>query len=93
MTDALAHALPRTDAAAVRTRVMVVSDLPGMAEMVARNVARGDDGLSVRHARQSLADLAAEGPVTDTDLVIFGVRPGNDADVAALRGPSPCRPM
>ena len=86
MTDALAHPLPPTDAEVVRTRVMVVSDLPGMAEMVARNVGRGDDSLIVRHARQSLADLAAEGLVADTDLVIFGVRPGNDADVAALRG-------
>ena len=84
MTDALAHALPEAPDV-VRTRVLVVSATPGMAEMVARNVGRGDGSLIVRHARQSLADLAAAGPVADTDLVIFGVRPGDDADVAALR--------
>ena len=85
MIDALAQPLPPTEHDMVRTRVMVVSDLPGMAEMVARNVGRGDSSLIVRHARQSLADLVAAGPVTDTDLIIFGVRPGLDADVAALR--------
>ena len=86
MTDALALIMePDVDPALLPTRVQVVSDLPGMAEMVARNVARGDTGLVVRHARLSLAALADKGPLEDTDLVIFGIRPGIDADVAALR--------
>ena len=69
----------------VKTRVLVVSHLPGMAEMVALNVGRGDSSLQTRHAVRTLANLEAAGPVTDTDLVIFGIRPGCDADVAALR--------
>ena len=85
MTKAFAIGTEAIDAAPVRTRVLVVSDLPGMAEMVARNVGRGDSGLMVRHLRQTLADVASGEPLTDTDLVIFGIRPGVDADVAALR--------
>ena len=85
MTQTLATPLDYPVAPPVETRVLVISDLPGMAEMVALNIGRGDDSLTVRHARQSLADLAALGPVADTDLIIFGVGPGHDADMAALR--------
>ncbi|MCF7699481.1 AAA family ATPase [Loktanella sp. M215] len=85
MTQALACAPSVDDTALVQTRVLVISDLPGMAEMVARNVGRGDPALVVRSERMTLADLCDRGPLTDTDLVIFGIRPGQDADVAALR--------
>lgn len=70
---------------AVQTRVLVISHVPGMGEMVARNVARGDPSLAVTSRRITLTDLAAEGRPADTDLVIFEIRPGDDGDLVALR--------
>lgn len=74
-----------SDPQAVQTRVLVISHIPGMSEMVARNVGRGDPTLTVSARRITLTDLAAEGVPADTDLVIFDIRPGDDGDLAALR--------
>ena len=72
-----------SDPQAVQTRVLVISHIPGMSEMVARNVGRGDPTLTVSARRITLTDLAAEGVPADTDLVIFDIRPGDDGDLAA----------
>lgn len=84
MTDpAFSAAVP--DPLPVQTRVLVISHIPGMSEMVARNVGRGDPALATRARRITLTDLAAEGLPADTDLIIFEIRPGDDGDLAALR--------
>lgn len=69
-----------------RTRTLVVSDIPGMAEMVGRGLAK-DDGLEVVHQRIALADLVADPDfdLSSTDLIVFQIRAGNDADIAAIR--------
>ncbi len=69
-----------------RTRTMVVSEVAGMAEMVALGLAK-DDGLEVSHKRVALSDLVADQDVDldAIDLIVFQVRTGNDADLKTLR--------
>lgn len=69
-----------------RTRTLVLSDIPGMAEMVARGLAK-DEGLNVTHRRMSLAELVVDErfDISSVDLIVFQIRPGNDADLNALR--------
>ena len=72
--------------APMRSRTVVLSGTPGMAEMVARGLRR-DENIDASHRVVPLARFA-ERPgmsLTDIDLIVFEIRVGNDADMAALR--------
>ena len=75
-----------TEANDQRTRTLVLSPTKGLSEMVARGLAR-DEALDVRHRHAALADLdpTEEGLLDSTDLIVFEVRAGNDADLSVLR--------
>ncbi len=78
--SALPHAQPLV------TRILSISATPGLAEMVGRGLAH-DDGVSVRSQKISLADLADDPALdlTETDVIVFEVQPGSDAELAGLR--------
>lgn len=77
---------PRQAAEPQQTRTLVVSDVPGTAEQVAKALAQ-DASLTVGHRETSLADLARV-PSVDiaaTDLIIFDIRVGANDDLEALQ--------
>lgn len=68
------------------TRTMVLSETAGLAEMVARSLAR-DPSLDVRFEACALDTLAqnSEFDINGVDLIVFDIRAGSDADMAALK--------
>ncbi|WP_288927422.1 AAA family ATPase [uncultured Maritimibacter sp.] len=78
--------LPVAAPKAARTRTLMLSGTPGMAEMVARGLAQ-DANLDVRHKPFGLADYISreDADLTGLELLVFEIRPGNDTDIAIIR--------
>lgn len=71
---------------APRTKTLMLSGTPGMAEMVARGLAQ-DANLDVTHRPFGLADYIAreDADFAGLELLVFEIRLGHDTDIAVIR--------
>lgn len=84
--DAQSAPTPSLVPVAAKTRALMLAGTPGIAEMVARGLARDAD-MHVEHRALSLSDFVQQphADVSGLDLLIFEIRPGKDLDIAIIR--------
>lgn len=67
-----------------RTRTLVLSDKPGLAESIARGLKK-DETLDVSHRTEGLGLLRDGDLHQDLDLIVFEIRSGAEDDIAIIR--------